>query len=196
VQEIVPGLWHWTALRESIGSAVSSYYLRAERVAIDPMLPPERPDWFAPKHVYLTCRHHDRDAWRLQDELGCDVGVASSGAHELKGRGDFETFEWGDTLPGGVTAVEVDAISPDETAFFLPGYRALAVADGLIRWEPGGPLGFVPDKYMDEPERTKEGLRAAFRRICAELDFDVLLLAHGDPVVGGARDELRAFVES
>src|SRR5579875_426623 len=48
VQEIAPGLWHWTALRESIGSDVSSYYLAEERVAIDPMLPPEPPAWFPP----------------------------------------------------------------------------------------------------------------------------------------------------
>jgi hypothetical protein len=28
-----------------------------------------------------------------------------------------------------------------------------------------------------------------------ELDFDLLLLAHGDPIVGGARDALRAVVD-
>jgi hypothetical protein len=41
VEEIAPGLWHWKALRESIGSEVSSYYLAAERVLVDPMIPPE-----------------------------------------------------------------------------------------------------------------------------------------------------------
>ena len=46
---------------------------------------------------------------------------------------------------------------------------------------------------MDDPEQTKEGLRAAYRRLL-DLDFDLLLLAHGQPVVGGARDALRAFV--
>ena len=44
MDEIAPGLWHWTALRETIGTEVSSYYLTAERVWIDPMLPPERTD--------------------------------------------------------------------------------------------------------------------------------------------------------
>lgn len=198
VREIAPGLWHWTARRERIRSDVSSYFLAAERVLIDPMLPPEGLGWFEehgrPEHVLLTNRHHDRDAWKLCETFGCAVHVVAAGAHELEGRGPFETFAFGDELPGGVVAYEVDAICPDECALHAPAHRALAVADGVVRW-PGAPgLSFVPDDFMDDPERTKAGLRDAYRRLL-ELDFDLLLLAHGDPVVGGARDELRAFVE-
>jgi len=39
-----------------------------------------------------------------------------------------------------------------------------------------------------------QGLRNAYRRLL-DLDFDRLLLAHGDPIVHGAKDELFAFVE-
>jgi hypothetical protein len=67
-----------------------------------------------------------------------------------------------------------------------PAYRALACADGVVRWPADGPLRFVPDKLMDEPERTKAGLRDAYRRLL-DLDFDRLLLAHGDPIAHGAR---------
>ena len=63
-----------------------------------------------------------------------------------------------------------------------------------MRWRPGEELGFVPDWLMDEPELTKARLRDAYRGLLA-LDFDTLMLAHGDPVVGGGRDALRAFVE-
>ena len=80
MDEIGPGLWHWTALRETIDNEVSSYYLTAERIWIDPMLPPERPDWFRPEHAILTCRHHSRDAWRL----GLAPWVVEQGAHELE----------------------------------------------------------------------------------------------------------------
>jgi len=192
VQEIAPGLWHWTALRESIGSDVSSYYLAEERVAIDPMLPPEPPAWFQPRYALLTCRHHDRDAWRL----GCEVWVVAQGAHELEGRGPVRTYAWGDELPGGVVAYEVDALSPDETALHLPAYRALAIGDGIVRWPGVEGLTFVPDFLMDEPERTRAGLRAAYSRLLAQLEFDHLLLAHGDPVVGEAKAALREFLAS
>jgi len=189
VDEIAPGLWHWTAHRESIDSAVSSYYLAEERVVIDPMEPPERPEWFQPEHALLTCRHHSRDAWKL----GLAPWVVEQGAHELEGRGEFRTFAWGDELPGGIVAREVDALSPDETALYLPRHRALSIGDGVVRWG-GDELTFVPDFLMDEPEQTRAGLRAAYRRLLDELEFEHLLLAHGGPVVGTAREELQALV--
>jgi hypothetical protein len=197
VQEIAPGLWHWTARHEHIGTDVSSYYLLPERVAIDAMIPPEGLEWFkqrgTPEHVLLTNRHHDRHAWRLRDAFGCTVHCVRNGLHELEGRGDVEAFDFGDELPGGVMAQEVDAICPDETALHIPTYRALACADGVVRWRGRPGLSFVPDYLMDDPEQTKRGLREAYNRLL-NLDFDLLLLAHGDPVVGGANDALQAFV--
>jgi hypothetical protein len=198
VEEIAPGLWHWKALRQSIGSEVSSYYLVGERVLIDPMIPTEGLGWFdehgRPEHLLMTNRHHDRDAWKLQDAFGCIVHCIRDGLHEVVGRGTVESFEFGDVLPGGVGAYEVDAICPDECALHVPAHRALACADGVVRWPTDGPLSFVPDELMDEPERTKAGLRDAYRRLL-DLDFDRLLLAHGDPMIDGAKDALYAFIE-
>lgn len=196
--EIAPGLWHWTARRESIGTAVSSYYLESERVMIDPMIPREGLEWLErhgpPEHAILTNRHHDRDSWRLREAFGCTVHCISNGVYELDGRGEVEAFEFGDQLPGGISVQEVDSICPDETALHIPRHRALACADGVVRWQTGDELQFVPDFLMDEPEQTKRGLRTAYRALL-DLDFDLLLLAHGDPVVGGARDALRTFVD-
>lgn len=197
MEEIAPGLWHWTAPRASIGSDVSSYYLQRERVLIDPMTPPEGLRWFEehgrPEHVLLTNRHHDRDAWTLQEAFGCAVHCVRNGLHELEGRGTVEPFDFGDALPGGIVAYEVDAICPDECALHAPAQRALACADGVVRRPADGPLTFVPDRFMDDPERTKAGLRDAYRRLL-DLDFERLLLAHGDPLVTGAKDALAAFV--
>jgi hypothetical protein len=46
---------------------------------------------------------------------------------------------------------------------------------------------------MDDPERTKASLRAAFTKLL-ELDFDRLLLAHGQPILVGGKQALTAFV--
>jgi hypothetical protein len=196
VQEISAGLWHWSTRHERIHTDVSSYYLLEERVLVDPMIPAEGLDWFRthtrPEHVLLTNRHHDRDAWRLREEFACTVHCVASGMYELAGRGPAEPFEFGDQLPGGAVAHEVDAICPDETALHFPAHRALACADGVVRWPAQSGLAFVPDELMDEPERTKAGLRASYRRLL-DLDFDLLLLAHGDPVTSGAHGALRAF---
>ena len=196
MREIAPGLWHWTAAHDRIKIDVSSYLLLPERVVLDPVLPPEGLAWLeqhgAPEHVLLTNRHHDRHAWRLREAFGCTVHCPRTGLHELAGRGPVEAFDPGDVLPGGITVCEVGAICPDEVALFIPAHRALAVADGVVRWPGVEGLSFVPDDLMDEPEETKAGLRAAYARL-AELDFDHLLLAHGDPVVGDGRQALRAF---
>ena len=196
--EIAPGLWHWTARRGSIGADVSSYYLERERVQIDPMIPPDGLEWFeqhgAPEHTILTNRHHDRDAWRVHEAFGSTVHCIRNGLYELEDRGPVEAFDFGDELPGGIYVHEVGAICPDETALYIPRRGALACADGVVRWRGDDELQFVPDFLMDEPEQTKQRLRDAYRGLL-ELDFDLLLLAHGDPIVRDAHGALRAFVD-
>jgi hypothetical protein len=196
MREIAPGLWHWTARHPHIGTEVSSYYLLPERVLLDPMLPPGGLDWFEPdrppEHVLLTNRHHDRDAWKLREEFGCEIHCVSNGCYEFADRGPVTAFEFGDELPGGTRALEVGAICPDETALHIPAHRALACADGVVRWPGVDGLTFVPDPLMDDPEDTRAALAAAYRALL-ELDFDLLLLAHGDPVTSGARRALEEF---
>jgi hypothetical protein len=198
MQEIGTGLWHWTARHEHIGSDVSSYYLERERVLIDPMMPAEGLEWFEqhghPEHVLLSNRHHDRHSWRLRDAFGCTVHCVRVGLHELEGRGEAEPFDFGDHLPGGVEVHEVDAICPDETALYIPAHAALVCADGVIRDRGDGELTFVPDFLMDDPEQTKQGLVEAYLRLL-DLDIELLLLAHGDPVVGGGKAALQGFLE-
>ncbi len=197
VHEIAPGLWHRTARHDRIHSEVSSYYLEAERVAIDVMTPPHGLDWFTdhgpPEHVVLSNRHHDRHAWRLHERFGSTVHCIRNGLYELDGRGPVEAFDFGDRLPGGIEVHEVDAICPDDTALHIAAHRALLCADGVVGMRSDGELGFVPDHLMDEPARTKERLRNAYRRLL-NLDFELLLLAHGRPVLRGGREALRAFL--
>jgi hypothetical protein len=199
MDEIASGLWHWTALQERIGIEVSSYYLERERVAIDVMLPAGGLAWFEqhgpPDHVLLSNRHHDRHSWRLHEEFGTTIHCIRNGLHELDGRGSVRPFEFGEELPGGIVAHEVNAICPDETALFVARHHALVCADGVIRMPGNEELQFVPDNLMDDPAETKRGLCDAYRRLL-ELDFDTLLLAHGEPIVGGAHEALRRFVEA
>jgi len=196
VEEIAPGIWHWTALHPRIKIEVSSYYLPAEGVLIDPIAPSEGLDWFAehgpPTDVLLTNRHHYRSSALFAERFGVTVHCVREGMHEFTGGERVEPFDFGDELPGGVVAHAVGAICPDETALHIPARHALALADGAVRWDAGGPLTFVPDALMDEPTRTKEGLRDSYRRL-AQLDFQHLLLAHGEPFVGTGREALAAF---
>ena len=124
MEQIAPGLWHWTARHEHIHSAVGTYYLADSRVLIDPMILEDGLGWFeqhgVPEHVLLTNRHHDRQSWRLRDAFGGRIHCVRNGMYELEGRGPAEPFDFGGERPGGVIVHEVDAICPDETALHIP----------------------------------------------------------------------------
>jgi len=205
VQEVLPGVFAWTARHPRIGVEVSSYWLEEPGVLLDPLVPePEGLDWFAarthdPVAVLLSNRHHSRHAQLFAERFGCPVYCNREGLHEFAAGAGVRGFEIGELLPGGIRACEVDAICPDETALHLPEQRALLFADGVVRGGPHGqegPLGFVPDSLMDDPPATKRGLLEAFARLLAELDFDHVLLAHGGPVIGDGRELLADLVDS
>ncbi len=201
MRELVPGLFHWTTPHPRIGILVSSYWVEASGVLLDPLVPPDLGiEWFAeqqttPQAVLLTNRHHYRDSGRFVETFGCTVHCNRAGLHEFAQGEQVEGFEPGDTLPGGVVvACEVGGICPDETALHLPEQGALAVADGVVRGGPDSALAFVRDSLMDDPPGTKLALFAAYTRLLDELEFDHLLLAHGVPLVGDGRARLEEFV--
>ena len=201
MHEVLPGVFHWTSIHPKIHIEVSSYWLDAEGILIDPLVPSDvGVDWFAarPQHraVVLSNRHHYRDAGRFREAFGCPVLCNRDGLHEFTNGEVVEGFAPGDALPGGVVACAVGVLCPDETALFVPAHGAIAVADGLVRGgaRGDGPLGFVPDGLMDEPEATKRGLLEAFGRLLDTVAFEHLLLAHGQPVIGDARERLRELI--
>jgi hypothetical protein len=102
-----------------------------------------------------------------------------------------DRHEFGDELTAGIRPHAISESWPDETALEIPGHRAVAVADGVINYDG---LGFFADFLLGEdPEAEKQRLRTGFARLAAEVDFDHLLLAHGTPIVGDGREQLRRF---
>jgi hypothetical protein len=198
MNEILPGVFHWTSVHERHKIVISSYLLPGRGVLIDPSLPEGGVEAVAakgtPGDILLTNRHHYRHSAKYVERFGCTVWCHEAGLHEFTRGEAVKPYRPGDTLPGGIVALEVGAICPDDTALFIPEAEGVvAFADGLVRH--GGALSFVPDVFMgDDPEAVKSGLKTSFRNIL-ELDFDHLLLAHGGPWIGGAKEALRRFVE-
>ena len=195
IRELAPGILHWKAAHPNIGIDVSAYLLTESRVLLDPILPAEGVEWFAekdlaPAAIILTNRHHWRNSAEFVARFGCTVHASRPGMHEFGPEHDVEAFDFGDVLHGGIVAHEVGVICPDETALEIPEVKALAVADGVIDYER---LGFVPDQYLDEPDHTKRGLYDRYERLTDHIDFEHLLVAHGDPIVLNGRAELREW---
>jgi len=192
MREIAPGVAHWSAFHEGIRQDVSCYWLADERVLLNPLHAPE--DVGEPVAIVLTNGLHDRDSARLAERFGCPVRVPQEGVHRFADGAPVDPYADGDAPAPGLIAHRVGALSEDEYAVEVPRARALAIADGVIR-VGDGPLMFVPDGLMgDDPAGVKDGLVAAYAGLLERVDFDHLLLAHGDPVVGDGRTALRDFI--
>jgi hypothetical protein len=199
IRELLPGIHHWTAIHPRIRLPVDSYYIEPARVVLDPMVPREGLEWFEqraiPSQIVLTNRHHLRHAERYAATFGCPIRCSAAGLHEFERGPKVEGFEFGEGIAPGITAHELGAICPDDTALHIQteAGSAVAFADGVTHPRGDG-LTFVPGFLMgDDPTAVRAGLRDALRRLL-DLDFDSLLFAHGEPMVGGGRAALREFV--
>ncbi len=201
MKEILPGVYHWTAVHPEIQEEVDSYLVVATdpAVLIDPLLPPEGLGALSkeklPQHIYLTNRLHYRHSAELQEAFGCEVWCHHAGLHEFTEGEPIRSFNHGETLPGNIEALEVGVLCPEETALYLPvSEGVLAIGDALVRWN--SELGFVPDWLLgDDPKGVKRGIREVFLGHLNR-DFDHLLFAHGVPFVGGAKEGLRQYLEN
>jgi hypothetical protein len=193
IHEVLPGVLHWTAKHPSAGIESGSHYLVPEGVLIDPIAPPEGLEWFDGRDVeviLLTNRHHTRSTFELQDRLDIPVRAPRTGMHDLPAD-RVEPYDFGDELIAGIRPYAISESWPDETALHIPSHRAVAIADGVHDYDG---LGFFPDHLLgDDPEAEKQGLREGFVRLAEAVEFDNLLFAHGTPIIGGARDQLRRF---
>jgi hypothetical protein len=193
MRELTPGIQHWTAPHPNIGVEVSSYWIPGLRLLLDPLAVPDEVEDV--DCILLSCRHHLRDSIEAAKRFDATIQAPRPGMHDYEDGTPIQPYDFGDSILGGeVTAHQVGGLSPDESALHIPSVAALCIADGAIRY--GDELHFVPDQYMDDPESDKADLKRGFGELADQLDFDVLLLAHGTPYPSGGRDALRRFAES
>ena len=201
MDEVLPGVLHWTTFHEGIGQPVHSHFFVEGCALFDPRVPEdggleEVARHGRPEAILLSNRHHLRHAEAFAERFDCPIRAHRSGLHAFAGDGpDVQPFEFGDAVAPGVRALEVGALTAEDTAFHVAaGPGALLFADALIR-DGDGELTYVPDALMgDDPEEVRRGLTAALERLLDEADFDALLFAHGAPVPAGGRERLAAFV--
>jgi hypothetical protein len=200
LNEILPGVHHWTGYWEPIGSRVSSYLIESAGVVIDPVLPDDGieslRDLECPRAVLLTSGHHLRDAPRFAAEFGCPIRALREAAEHIGDAAEIDVVTPGEQIEPNVMAIPVGVLADDEGALHIDqGNGLLALADAVTR-DDDGALCFFPDHLLgDDPESVKEGLKAQMRLLLAR-SFDTLLLAHADPIVGDGREVLQRFAEN
>ena len=124
-----------------------------------------------PCGVFVTNANHRRAA----DEFTRDLGVPlldAAGAQAL-----------------GLNVIPLPGAAPGETALHRPdGGGLMLVGDAVINL-CSHPFSLLPDRYCDDPAE----LRRSLARLL-DFPFERLLLAHGEPLMEGARARLAALL--
>jgi glyoxylase-like metal-dependent hydrolase (beta-lactamase superfamily II) len=201
MEEIAPRLWWWTAPHPSWTPGafrggkgwkedVSSYALveNGELVLFDPLVPrgEEEAFWKAldgdvehhgPPAILITVYWHARSSQKILERYqGSTLWAHEPASRGLGNRVQYtDTFEGGDTLPGGVEALAMHHMN--EAAFWLPGHRALVLGDSVVGYDDRAELS--PSSWLRKKE-TVEEQRASVQR-AMERNPDRLLLTHGGP---------------
>lgn len=189
-EEIVPGVWHWRLRDERIDGEWGCSHA-ADGVLIDPHKLAD--DAFAQlgeiTAIVLTTSQHQRAAWRLRRELGVPVYLPAA-AKQVDEEPD-ERYQEGDALPGGLQAVFTPGAGTAQHSLLLTRDAGVLFTPDFFIRPPDGQLEWVPFGYMHDPEEAKRSVQRLLG-----LEFDVLCMAHGAPIVSGAKKALGGLVHA
>jgi glyoxylase-like metal-dependent hydrolase (beta-lactamase superfamily II) len=195
--EIVPNVYTWTWFSEPHGYDFNGTLIRHAdgNLCIDPV-PPGEDDMkeiarLGVSRILLTNRNHSRAANQVRAATGARTSIRAADAPHAKGQGaEVDAgIEPGERI-GPLSVIGVPGKSPGEVAFYWPERRLLIVGDAVIG-NPPGRCGLLREKVMDDPRRLRESVRALL-----SLDFEILLVGDGTPLLEGARERLRELVQT
>jgi len=207
-EQLADGLWRWTARHPEwhpgeFGSEVASFALTAgrETVLVDPLLPPE-PDAVLDLierrlgerlAILITIPYHVRSSEEIRHRFRGQVESTIWGHPACRKRlsedGGFRAFAPGDELPAGASAYKIGKPRRYETPLLFPTHGALVFGDAVA--EVDGAL------RVWSGERVDDGVARFYRERfnptlepLLELDFQSVLVTHGQPVLANGRKEL------
>jgi hypothetical protein len=214
MQKLTDGLWRWTARHPdwhpgAFGAEVACFAAQAgdTTLLVDPLLPPEPEpvlrvvedsldDRLA---ILITIPYHVRSSealWkRYRDQADTTIHGHRAAVKRLSDTSGFREIEPGVALPGEVTAHTIGKPRRYEMPLHLPSHDALAFGDAIA--ETDGRLVMWAEDRVDEKVSTF--YRERFAPSAApllELDFDNVLVTHGEPVMGGGKGALRTALDS
>jgi len=194
LEQVEDGLFHWRIHNSGIGGNVSSSQALvrdADCVFVDPVrleddllatLP-------APRAVALTARCHQRAAWRYRREFGAEVWLPEDA--EAADEEPDDRYAEGDVLPGGLLVMRTPGPEWPHYSFLLDGDPGVVFCSDLVMRPDGKELHFVPFEFHEDPAAWT---RHSVERLL-DLPFDILCLAHGEPLTDDPKAELRALLE-
>jgi hypothetical protein len=218
MEQLTDGLWRWTARHPEwhpgeFGAEVACFAAQAgdTTLLIDPLLPPDPdPDREGVLEtiegtlgerlaILITVPYHVRSAEELWRRYRGDAETTIHGhpacAKRLDDRSAFREIEPDTPLPAGVTAHTIGKPRRHETPLHLPSHEALVFGDAVAETD-GRLVVWTSEKVDSKVERFyRERFNPTLEPLL-ELDFDNVLVTHGQPVLGGGKRALRRALDA
>jgi len=192
IEEVAPGLFHYQIHDDRIDQISDGYAVveGGKAVLVDPLpIDPVLLNRLRPVGaIIIASSTHQRSAWRYRRETGARVH-APEGIAGLDETPDA-FFRDGDRLPGGLRAVHAPGPKAPHCALYLDRGPGALLCTDLLMHDPGEPIVFLPDQYLEDPAAARQSAR----RLGA-LRFEILCFGHGAPITRGGRKAIGDLVE-
>jgi hypothetical protein len=211
MENITEGLWRWTARHPEwhpgeFGAEVAGFAADARDgtlLLIDPLLPPdpepvlhvldERAGAAKRVAILISIPYHVRSSEELWKRYRNDAEVTIHGhracTKRLKDKKAFREIDPAVPLPAGVTAHAIGKPRRYETPLHLPSHSALVFGDAVAETD-GRLVMWSADKVDAKVDRFYRERFAPTLEPLLELDFDRVLVTHGQPVMKNGRKAL------
>lgn len=184
-----PGLFHWQGYEPEVkcDCSASALVTQAGLLFIDP-IPLEKEvlaelvseSFSAPAAVVLTSGNHQRESLRFAKQFGIPIFASAEAGEDIVADVRFAPGE----SVAGMESIALPGFGPGETAFLFEGI--LILGDAVINLDPEG-LRLLPEKYREDKKKSLRSLEEL-----KSLKPEVLLFAHGNPIIQNAVSRLDA----
>jgi glyoxylase-like metal-dependent hydrolase (beta-lactamase superfamily II) len=201
LRELRPGLYRWTARHPDAeadpqpgspadwGPDVGSvaYAAPDALVLVDPLVPEDRSD--LRQELDALVRRHGKPVVILTT-----LQFHRRSREELVVRYSASTSRARKSLPNGVETIQIRRAG--ETMVWLPEHSALIPGDRLLGGERGG-LRLCPQSWLRYlPSKMSQAqLRRALQPLL-DLQVDMVLVSHGEPVLSGGTEALERALDA
>jgi glyoxylase-like metal-dependent hydrolase (beta-lactamase superfamily II) len=195
MREILTDIFSWQWFSQPHGYNFNGYLIchHGGNLCIDPVEPSDEVLQQlvdrGVNYILLTNRNHGRAANTVRARTNARTMIHAADAPHARAEGTVldETITPGDRI-GPFVIVGAPGKSPGEVALHWPERKILLVGDAVVG-HPAGRCKLLPDKVVDDPLL----LRDTVRRLL-DLDFDILLVGDGEPILQSAKDRLQELV--
>ena len=197
MRELLTDIFTWPWFSEPHGYNFNGHFIRhaGRNLCVDPVEPSEEDLAELARQgvarILITNRNHSRAANKIRTRTGARTAIHPADAPHARKEGAEldDELNPGDKV-GPFVVIDSPGKSLGEVVLHWPERKILLVGDAVVG-DPPGRCKLLPDKVVDDPARLRDSARGLLA-----LDFDILLVGDGVPILQSAKERLRELVDT